>query len=65
MQQVRDIESLVQEYPDTKLTIIEEKEVTFEEMIPQIELFFFVKQMVFFGYFDSYLFFKICIKKHL
>lgn len=49
MQQVRDIESLVQEYPDTKLTIIEEKEVTFEEMIPQIELFFFVKQMVFLG----------------
>ena len=30
MQQVKDIESLVQEYPDTKLTIVEEKEVTFE-----------------------------------
>lgn len=49
MQQVKDIESLVQEYPDTKLTIVEEKEVTFEEMRPQIEMFFFVKQMFFLG----------------
>lgn len=49
MLQVKDIESLVQEYPDTKLTIIQEKEVTFEEMRPQIEMFFFVKQMFLLG----------------
>ena len=58
MQQVKDIESLVQEYPNTKLTIVEEKEVTFEEIRPQIEMFFFVKQMFFLGILILIYFFK-------
>ena len=58
MQQVKDIESLVQEYPDTKLTITQEKEATFEEMRPQIEMFFFVKQMFFLGILILIYFFK-------
>jgi hypothetical protein len=58
MLEINDIESLVKEYPDTNLTITQEKEVTFEEIRPQIEMFFFVKQLFFLGILILIYFFK-------